>query len=315
MKPVLRFIKVVLVKNWWLKLAAIVLAYALWIMVRGGEGERVITVPLTVQIPRDMAIVNERPTAVECTAVGFQPNLAGQTPSLSYDIDLRSAKEGEQTVALSPAGVRISAASDLRIIRVNPARITLVLQKIISKQVAVKVPIRGEPAAGFDLYKLTWMPNVVLVSGPRSDIDALREMLTGPVSVAGRDRSFQTAADLDVQNDNVHTSPVGPIAVDIRLGPHREARRLSVPVAVSDDDNFSVSPTVVSVRLLVPVTFKGRITAEDLKATVTIPNPPPASNRFTVRPAIDFARDLDAGIAIDQVNPEEVTLNRKARKQ
>ncbi len=314
MKSILKLLKEVLLKNRWLKLAALLLAYALWIMVRGSEGERVITVPLTVQIPRDMAIVNERPTTVECTAVGFQPNLAGSAPNHSYDIDLRSAREGERTILLTPAGVQLNPASDLRIIRVNPARITLVLQKIISKQVAVKVPIQGMPAAGFDLYRSAWTPDTVLVSGPRSDIDALKDLVTDPVSIAGRDRSFQTAAGLNVQNDNIHISPPGPVAVAVAIGPHREARRLSVPVAVVSDDEFSVSPPAVSVRLLVPVTYKGRITADNLKATVTVSNAPAQVNRLTARPVVDFVGGDDGGIVIDQISPEEVMLTRKARK-
>jgi hypothetical protein len=70
MRAILRSIKDFLLRNWWLKLASLLLAYALWLVVRGSEGERVFAVPLTVRIPRNMVIVNERRSSVEITAQG-----------------------------------------------------------------------------------------------------------------------------------------------------------------------------------------------------------------------------------------------------
>ena len=196
----------------------------------------------------------------------------------------------------------------------NPARLTLVLERVISKDVPVRVPIRGNPAPGLDLYKLSCQPDIVSISGPRSDIDPIKEVETDPVSLAERSRSFQTTVNFNLQKNNIHTSPV-TAEVSVELGAHRTARTFRIPVIVSDEEAFAASPASVSVIVLVPVTFKGQLAAEDLKAMVYVPDPVPASNRIDVKPDVELAAGLDPGVIIKQVDPGQVTLLRKARKK
>jgi hypothetical protein len=37
-------------RNWWLKLAGLLMAYVLWLLVRSAQGERILTVPLAVGV-------------------------------------------------------------------------------------------------------------------------------------------------------------------------------------------------------------------------------------------------------------------------
>jgi YbbR domain-containing protein len=309
----LRSIKDFLLRNWWLKLASILLAYALWLVVRGSEGERVFTVPLTVQIPRNMVMVNERRSSVEVTAQGSI--LPGSQPDMGYVIDLRSAGEGEQTIPLTPDGVQIGPASGLRVVRVNPARITIVLERVISKEVPIKVPIQGAPAAGVDLYQLTCRPSSVRISGPRSQVSVLTEVETDPLSIAGQADPFQATVSFNLPNDNIHTNPVGPVEVDVDLGPHREVRTFKIPVTVLNNDGYAVNPRFVTVSVLVPKTFKGRLANEAFKATVTVPNSEAPLDRLSAKPEVELTRNPGAGIAIKQVKPEEVTLSRISGKK
>jgi hypothetical protein len=313
MRAILRSIKDFLLRNWWLKLASLLLAYALWLVVRGSEGERVFAVPLTVRIPRNMVIVNERRSSVEITAQGSI--LPGSQPDMAYVIDLQSGGEGEQTIPLTPDGVQMGPTSGLRVIRVSPARITIVLERVISKDVPIKVPIQGTLAAGVDLYQLTCRPSSVRVSGPRSQVSALKEVETDLLSLAGQRGSFQTSVSFNLPNDDIRTNPVGPIEADVELGPHREVRTLKIPVTVLNNDGYAISPQFVTVSVLVPITFKGRLGAEAFSATVTVPNSESPLNRLSAKPEVELTKNLGAGIAIKQVKPEEVTLLRAPRKK
>ena len=315
MKAIGRFIRGFLLKNWGLKLTSLMIALALWVMVRGGRGEHIFTVPLTVQIPRNMEIVNERPSFVEITAQGYLSNLAGNVPNLSYNIDLQSAGEGERVISLTPEGVHISPASGLRVLRVNPARITLLLERVISKEVPVRVVIQGAPAAGFDLYKVSWQPTTVTVSGPRSLITPVKEVVTDPVSVARQNRSFRTIVNFIVASDDIHISPAGPVEVDVEAGPHRQARTFRVPVTVVESDAYTVSPGHVSVRVLAPVSMKDPPRGEDLRASVLAPNADPGPDRVTASPQVEFVREFEPEVVIQKIEPEQVTLIRKARKK
>jgi YbbR domain-containing protein len=262
-----------------------------------------------------MVIVNQRPNTVEITAQGYLANLMGAQPNLTYNLDLQSAGEGEQIIPLTPAGVQVSPASGLRIVRVSPARITIALERVVSKNVPVKVPTRGTPAAGVDLYKLTFQPALVSVSGPRSAVNPIKEVSTDPVSIVDKSRSFHTTVNFILQSDDILTSPVGPVDVDVELGPHREARTLRIPITVLDGDGYTVSPSTVSVSVLVPLTYKGNVTVEDFRATVTAPSLEAAADRIPVKPEVELATALNADIVIRQVNPEEVLLIRKVRKK
>ena len=315
MRSPLRFARQILLNNWGLKLTSLLIAFALWLMIRGGQGERVIAVPLTIQVPRNMEVVSERPNMVEITAQGYLASLTGNLPNMTYNIDLQSAGEGEQTIPLSPAGARISPASGLRVIRVSPARITLILEKIISKDVPVKVPIRGTPAPGFDFYQVTCLPSIVSVSGPRSDVNPIKEVETDPVSIEARNASFHQTVNFRIPDVDIHTSPVGPAEADIELGPHREIRTFRIPVGGLEASDFTPRPSYVSVSVLVPTGAMKQFAAENLRAMVTVPTPEPRSDRIAVVPLVEFTEQPAAGITIRQVSPEQVTLVRSARKK
>jgi len=216
---------------------------------------------------------------------------------------------------LTPNGVHVGPASGLRVMRVSPARVTIILERVISKEVPVTVPIQGTIPPGLDLYQLTCRPSSVHVSGPRSQVSALKEVETDPLSLAGKRGSFQTTASFNLPSDDIHTNPVGPVAVDVELGPRREVHTLKIPVTVLNDDGYKASPQFVTVTVLVPVTFQGRLGAEAFRATVAVPNTESPLNRLTAKPEVELTKDLDAGITIKQVKPEEVTLLRAQRKK
>lgn len=308
-----RFLREILLTNWWFKLAALLLAYGLWLVIRGSEGERVLQVPLTVKIPSNMVIVSEHPNFVEVTLEGTL--LPSTSADISYDVDLQSAGEGDQTIPLTADRVRLGAASGLRVVQVNPAMLTLVLEKTVSKDVPVKVPIEGTPAPGFDLYKWVCLPSQVRISGPRSRVSPVKQAETDPVSISGQSRSFQSAVSLAPLDGEIHVGLAGPVRVDLELGPHREMHRFRIPVTVLDDPNFVASPAFISVSVLVPMTFKGRLTASDFRATVSVPNSGSGDAHMSAKPEVEPTGGLEAGIAIAQINPEEVALLRKTGKK
>jgi hypothetical protein len=309
MGTLLRFIRELLVRNWWLKFAGLLLAYVLWLLVRSGEGERIITVPLVVQIPRNMVIVNEHPVTVEASVLGV-PNLAGSLPEMTYSLNLQDAGEGELTVPLTPQGIRTSPASGITVVHVSPARLSLLLERVISKDVPVKVAVHGVPAEGFEVYNVASQPDIVHVIGPRSDIHSLKEVTTVPLSIAGRRSSLQQSISLDLKRDDIHTSPV-TVEIAVRIGARRVELTLRIPVVVIGEEGLTPDPRFVSVSLLVPTTFKGRLTAEDLTATASVPGEGPLPGRVAVKPEVKFRKDLGADIEIKRVNPEEITLHHK----
>src|SRR5512136_2899640 len=167
-------VKDVLLRNWGVKLTSILLAFLLWLAVRGEpSAEVVVTVPLEIILPADMQITSERPGTVEVTLRGMARSMWFGQPLPSCRVDLGQAGEGEHDVPLLPEDVRVPRASGLEVISIRPSRVRLTLEKIISREVPIRM-IRGEPPLDLEVYSVTVEPPVVTLTGPRSHVQGIR---------------------------------------------------------------------------------------------------------------------------------------------
>jgi YbbR domain-containing protein len=213
-----------LLDNWTLKATALLLALLLWLFVHGEPGpERVVTIPLEVQVPSQMEIVNERVATVEVTMRGA--NLSGKwfnAPLPTCVIDLQKAGEGEHTVTLTRNNIQISKGSAIEILQVNPARVMLVLERTISREVPIVVPLRGKPPRGFEVYDQAHNPVRLIITGPRSRIESISSVSTEPISLSEQVQTARFFVNLHLKNNAIRTSWVDPIQVDIRIGPRKK---------------------------------------------------------------------------------------------
>ena len=303
-------VKEILLENWGVKLAALLLAAILWLVVRGDPtAERVITVPLEVLIPRNMQITSERPSTVDVTIRGIITDIwFGQTVP-TCRVDLQGADEGEHVVQLSPDDVRLPRASGLEVIAVRPARIRLVLEWTTSKEVPIRA-VLGETPPGLDVYGAFLSPSQVVVAGPRSRVDRLKEIPTQPIPLTGQQQSFRAFVNLNISDAAVYASPKGPIQVDIQLGTHRRLHIIRAPI-VSEDPNVTVTPSRISVHVLVPMTFRRILTAADLIASVSAQGLDSSNPAAKAKPHVVFKEQVDPAIVIREIQPSEVTIRRR----
>lgn len=313
----MKFIKDVLLENWGIKLTAIFMAFFLWLFVRGDRNvERIMTIALEIRVPRNMEITNERPSFVEITVRGTPMSLGwGLSGPPAYTIDLQSAGEGRHEIPLSPGNVRIPAASGLEVVRVNPPRITLVLEQTISKNVAVSLPpLRGEPAEGFDVYRVSYWPTLVQITGPRSRVETVSQLNTAPVSVSGLSQSLRAFAGLVVEDHLVRVNPAGPVEVNVQVGVHRETRTIAGIQVLSEDESLDVNPPRISVQVLVPVTFKSKLGPENFSASILPESLDPSTKEAKVKPEVRLVDSPDPDIVIEKIRPPEVVVRRTGKK-
>lgn len=310
----MKFIKDLLLENWGLKLTSIFLAFFLWVVVRGDpSAERVINVALEIRLPRDMEITSERPSAVDVTVRGALTNLWFSPTIPTYVIDLRSFDEGEHVIQLSPQNVRFPRASGLEPIAVRPARLKIMLEQTAVKDVPIRVVTRGEPGPGIDIYTISTKPSTVTISGPHSNIERIREVSTEVVNLANQRQSIHKLVSLDIRDDLVHSTPAGPVEADLRLGPHRRLQSISRVLVVTGDASYAASPRWVTIDVLVPITYDRGLTAAQFVATVNLPNLASAQTSIKVKPEVRFKDPTDPAIIIKQVQPAEVTIQKKNR--
>ena len=304
-----------LLVNWELKLTAMMLAFLLWLAVHGDpSGEKIITVPLEIHnTPRDLVITNERPTMVELTIRGSLGSVwfGGALPSCI--INLEGAQPGSRIVPLTTANLRIPRGAGLEVVEIKPPRVPLVLERSESRTVPVVAVVeKGGLPPDLEVYSTTVTPSAVLITGPRSHLTSLREVSTEAISLAGQKESLRTFANLNITDAMIHSVPVRGVEVFVEIGSRRKLR-LITEVPVVPDGELTVSPSKVSLRVLVPVAYKGALTGSSFTASVSMRNVDAATSVARVRPDVNPTIQLDPSVRVQEVIPPLVTVRRTAR--
>jgi len=300
-------------ENWILKTTALVMSVVLWLFVRGEPGsERVVTVSLEVRVPSQMEIINQRPSTVEVTMRGGTvSNMWFSQPFPVCTIDLQNAEEGEHVVSLNQNNLKISKSSGIEILQINPARVTIVLEATISKEVPIVVPVQEAPPSGFEVYNKISRPTSVIITGARSRIVPVHEIETTPLSLREYQTSGRFFVNLHPMDSSIRTSVENPVTVQVSIGPVRKLHTVSgIPIVVEESGYF-VEPQQVNVRILASQDAIDRITINDFLVFVRALNTPrtPANIKPTVRVLNDFS-DI---VVVQATYPQEVVLHQKKK--
>jgi YbbR domain-containing protein len=85
-------------------------------------------------------------------------------------------------------------------ITVDPVDIHIRLENKISRSVSISPSFRGSIAEGFEMTSQLAIPASVTAEGPRSIIEALREINTGTIDLGGRYENFSVMINI-INND------------------------------------------------------------------------------------------------------------------
>jgi YbbR domain-containing protein len=121
----------VLVNNISLKLLALLLAVALWLLATGAkDSERDLSIPLALRnLPAGLSVAGPLPDTVEVTVSGPRIRLLGlRTEELSLSLDLRNLREG--TVTFSGMEKRLRIPPGITVMRIYPAVIDVKLVRM-----------------------------------------------------------------------------------------------------------------------------------------------------------------------------------------
>jgi YbbR domain-containing protein len=319
------------VRNWPLKLAAIVVATVLYAWLVVAQDSSVYPGPIPISIvnqPAKTVVINEIRDVEQVRYIA--PADLGRLTASDFraTVDLSDVKPdgnpANVTVNVQPIDPRVT------ILEVRPRTIQVVLDQSVSSTVPVVVD-RGTPPPGLDIGETTVQPAAVTVTGPSSavnrvvgarasvpidasGIDIDRDVEVTPVDAAG-----EIVSGVEVEPSSVH--------VTIPIFTNKESRTLPVnpiltgtPAAGFQVGAIEVDPLVVSVEgdqdqlaSLVradtaPVAVFGA--TSDVHATVTLALPTgvvplgTATVDVTVRiEPVTETRTYTAGLRLDGEDP------------
>ncbi|CCO07860.1 CdaR family protein [Desulforamulus hydrothermalis] len=157
-------------------LLSVLLALLLWVyvnIVQNPVKEQEFRVALETrgELPQGLT-VSGLPKSVTVRVQGKNTQLSGiRSADFQAYVDLGNIGEGENS-----RPVQVSAPSGLQVIQVNPARLNLVAERLIQKQLPVAAAVKGEPLSGYTALEPVVQPTAVLVRGPAKVLQDLKKL-------------------------------------------------------------------------------------------------------------------------------------------
>ena len=170
-------------KNLGLKGLALGIAIILWWFVAGESNVQVgFAVPLEIRnIPSGMAITNKVERQVDVRLSGPSTLInALQQREISAAVDLSGAKAGRETIPLSERSVKVP--SGVRVERVYPASVEVILEKLERKTVPVLPQIKASSRVRARIVKTEVDPPSLEVEALPDELSRLKTLATEEIA-------------------------------------------------------------------------------------------------------------------------------------
>lgn len=214
----IRFLQGLIVRNWGLKLLALVLAFLLWLALMPEEkifSEKSLSVPLELRdLPSEFEIVEKPQASIEVTLRAPNRLLGVLAPSdIQAVLDLGRASINQEDYPLNPGMIAVPAGA--KAVRVFPNKVRLKIEKSKEDMMQVQPAFIGKLKNGWTVEVI---PSKVFVRGPESKFSARDRIRTGPIDVANLTRTSVFEVDLILPKPELRfTSPAAKAKVTITV--------------------------------------------------------------------------------------------------
>ncbi|MBC7349307.1 MAG: YbbR-like domain-containing protein [Candidatus Aminicenantes bacterium] len=192
-------IRDLLVRNWQLKVLALLLALVLWIILIPEEktfAEKNLSLNLElVNIPPEVEILEPPDTTLNLKVRARKRIINELRPEdFSARLDLSRASIYQQEYLIDTS--MIKTPSDVEIVNFSPAYVHIKLERTKKMEMEVVPTIIGRLPEGYRLEKVEVTPTRVMVAGPESKIRARDKVITSPIDASTLTASVVLEVDL-----------------------------------------------------------------------------------------------------------------------
>ncbi len=184
-------------RNLGLKLLALGAAVALWSYVSlRPTAERALEARVDyTQVPAGLEINPDEVDRLTVIVAGTQDRLDDIGPGLTARVDF-SDVYGPGEYTFNVTAERLALPRGVRLVKAVPSQVRLVLEKQVSREVAVEPHFSGTTTPGYTLHSYSVEPPQLLVTGPESRIALLGQLSTDAIDLSDvvGGRSFRTMA-------------------------------------------------------------------------------------------------------------------------
>lgn len=172
-------------KNPTLKIISLILAIILWVFVKSKSGgELGLVVPLEFyRVPPNLIVTQVTDEAINVRINGsFMQLQRLPARQVRARIDLSRARPGTNSFDILPDNFNISKGLDIT--QISPSSVKVELDRVMDKMVHVEPVVRGTPARGYHVTKISVDPPYINLQGARSQLADLKEVLTEEVDIS-----------------------------------------------------------------------------------------------------------------------------------
>jgi hypothetical protein len=306
-------------KNWVLKLLSFSFALFLWYFVVGEDKvDMNVTIPVEiVNLPRDLVISNQFKKQLEVTVSGQRSLIQGMTAQhISRSIDLSKASPGTVVVQNQPDSIPLPRG--ISILRIQPTSLTLLLDQLVHKELAIKPVLRGKINENFKLASVTLEPASLEISGPKEIIGQEEFVNTKPIDISGLQQTVTKQSALEIKPFIAEI--IGEPVVSARLNviEKKITRKIDgIPVEFtpvngkSSEVIYQLKPSTVSVEAELPLSLANE--TKNLISLFTANVKPQNLKAGSLQ--LNVSVNGPANVKIISFSPEMLTLEIKDTKK
>ena len=238
-----------------LKVLSLCLGVFLWYFVVGEDQVDInISVPIEVlNLPAELVISNQYKKEIEASVRGPRSIIQElRQQNITRSLDLSKAVPGSMSIKNEPDS--ISLPNGVSILRLQPSTITLLIDKLVQKDLPIHPVIEGEPLAGFELQDIKLNPEKLPVSGPKNILESQLALKTFVINLDGLATSTTLQVQLNLSPEMLNL--IGETVVSVEISVQERMLKKTVrgiPVNVRDTDKpVKPIPGTVAVEAEIP---------------------------------------------------------------
>jgi hypothetical protein len=220
-----------------------------------------------------------------------------------YKLDLSGVAVGVESIAISPDLIQMPEGA--QITRVNPAYLTVKVDRLLKKQVPVKVAVSGEPAGGYSINGTLAKPSTMLICGPETAVGLVDAIFTKPIDVTARSESFKKEIAIDLAEGVGTCSSSSIVLAEIYFAAKVVTKRFAGILVQGKNTRyeFNISPSTLTLEIEGPLSIiKNLQPQKDIHVFVELENLKPGV--YVRRAAIS----LPVKTTLVNVEPELFTV-------
>ena len=295
-----------------MKLISLLFAIFLWYFVSSEDRvDMNVQIPVEiVNLPRDLIISNQYKTMLDVTVSGPRGLIRKISQGITRSVDLSKATPGNTVIANETDSLQVPRG--ITVLRINPTHITLVLDRLIKKELPVKAVTQGKLPEVYELAAITMQPERLEIAGPQNILGRETALQTTPIDLFDltASTSKQVALDLRPEVADLIGDPMVTAKIEIKDKLiEKEINKIEItPTGLLQDQSAKVSPSRLAVKALMPMALakkQGKKLDDLFTATVNLEGQSPGAHE--VKPMVKAPPE----VTIQEITPEAVTVEVK----